>query len=371
MILKQKKKIIHIVQLQLLYGSQRVALDICNNLNRDDYEIWIACAPSEDKGNAFTQEVARLKLNKRIIPHFRRSLGPWDVLAFFELYGFFRKHKFDIVHTHGSKSGVLGRLAARLAGVKRVVHTVHGVPYHDQLPKAVQACFRTAEWFAGLFCDSVVFVSDNQRCDAIQRKVVPTNKAITIYNGVEEIARRSRDYTGNELLIGSVGRFWDQKNYPVTIKAAIEACKRNPALRFAFLGDGEYYESCLGMVREHGMQDRIELPGWQDNVHQWLERFDVFLLYSLWEGLPVAILEAMNAGLPVIASDIDGNNELVDESNGYLIDVTQPEILIERLTGLTDNRELLKKMSDASVRRIQECFLLKRMTEEYLKVYDA
>ncbi len=367
----EKKKIIHIVQLQLLYGSQRVALDICDHLNRDEFEIWIACAPSKDKNNAFAQEVKNLNLNKRIIPHFRRELGPWDFLAFFEIFGFLRKQKFDIVHTHGSKSGVLGRIAARLAGVKCVVHTVHGVPYHNVLPKPVQCFYRMAERFAGKFCDKVVFVSENQRKDAVASKIIAGEKAITIYNGVVEIPRKKRDYSGEDLVIGSVGRFWDQKNYLVTISATIEACKRNPHLRFVFLGDGEHYETCLNMVRDNGLQDRIELPGWQDNVLEWLDRFDVFMLYSLWEGLPVAILEAMNAGLPVIASDIDGNNELVDASNGYLVDVKRPEELIELLMTLTDKRDVLEAMSEASIRKIHDRFLLDRMTKEYLQAYDA
>ncbi len=359
------------MQLQLLYGSQRVALDICDHLDRNEYEIWIACAPSKDKDNAFAQEVKKLGLNKRIIPHFRRALGPWDILAFFEIYGFLRKHRFDIVHTHGSKSGVLGRIAARRAGVKSVIHTVHGVPYHSVLPKPVQCFYRMAERFAGKFCDKVVFVSENQRKDAVAKKVIAEEKTVTIYNGVVDIPRKERDYSGDELLIGSVGRFWDQKNYLVTIRAAIEACKRNPRLRFAFLGDGDYFDTCLKMVRDNGLQDRIELPGWQNNVREWLDRFDVFLLYSLWEGLPVAILEAMNAGLPVIASDIDGNNELVDASNGYLVDTNQPEKLIELLATLTDKRDSLGSMSKQSIRKIQEHFLLDRMTKEYLQAYDA
>ncbi len=366
----KKKKIAEVVQLQILYGSQRVALDICEQLDREKYDICVLCAPSNDDGNAFVREVKRLRLQLHVVPHYQRSIGLPDLFAFFEFLAFFKKNKFDIVHTHGSKAGFLARIAARVAGVPLVIHTVHGVPYHNCLSRYAQWFFKSLERFAGMFAHRIVFVSDNQRRQAIRERIVPADKAVTIYNGVTEIERDPRKYSGDKLLIGAVGRFWTQKNFIVTIKAAIEACKKNPALQFAFLGDGEYYEQCLGMIKENKLEDRIILPGWQDNVSAWLDRFDVFLLYSLWEGLPVAIIEAMNMGLPIIASDIDGNNELVDDRNGFLVDVKKPDELVELLVSLTDKKDRLEDMSKQSIQKIRERFQLSRMLEEYIRNYE-
>ena len=367
----KKIKIAQVVQLQILYGSQRVALDIASQLDPDRYDVWIVCAPAKNPDNAFAREVKRLGLKTHIIWHLRRLICFHDIFAFFEMLNFFRAHQFDIVHSHGSKAGFLARIAAKLAGVPRIVHTVHGVSYHQCLPGIVRWLFRGLERFAGQFSDRIVFVSDNQRRQAVDMGILPTEKAVTIYNGVVEATRRERDFSGDTLTIGSVGRFWDQKNYVVSIRVAIEACKKNPALRFVFLGDGEYLPRCTAMVRKSGMSDRIFLPGWQDNVASWLEKFDVFMLYSLWEGLPVAILEAMNAGLPIIASDIDGNNELVDSSNGFLVDVTRPKDLLKLLTSLTTKQNELTAMSKQSIRKIRENFLLDRMKEGYLELYEG
>jgi len=174
----------------------------------------------------------------------------------------------------------------------------------------------------------------------------------------------------DKLIIGSCLRFWKQKNIIDTIKAAIQVCKKNENIHFIFIGDGELYKVAEKIVHDSGFKDRIHILGWQNNVTEWLQKFDVFLLYSKWEGLPLSILEAMSFGLPIVASNIKGNNELVSDANGILVPINDIDRLTAVLLSLPDEKERLIKMGENSRKLIKEKFDLMDFIRKYKNVYD-
>ena len=171
-------------------------------------------------------------------------------------------------------------------------------------------------------------------------------------------------------MIGSVARFSEQKNILTVIKVAIKVCKKNEDIKFVFIGNGNLFEKCRNMVKSANFLDRILLPGWQSNVIEWLCNFNVFLLYSKWEGLPVSILEAMSVGLPIVASNIPGNNELVKDSNGFLISLNDIDKLEDVLLSLPSKKSELKKMGGNSLSIIKNKYSLKKFVKTYENLYE-
>ena len=363
----KKIKIVHVQLLPLLSGAQNVMLAILNSLDKNKYDVYIISKP----GGPLVERVLDLDYNYIPLKSFRRNISIMDIVAFIKLFRIFKKHKFDIVHTHSSKPGFIGRIAARIAGVPQIVHTVHGFPFHPYQKKLIMSFYRSVEKLAGLFCDKVVFVNNSERETAIADHLVQPEKAVTIYNGIKlpEIEMQKKEI-GDKFIIGSCLRFWKQKNIIETIDAAIRVCKKNEKIQFIFIGDGELYEVAENMVNDSGYKDRIYLPGWQNNPTDWLQKFDVFLLYSKWEGLPLSILEAMSYGLPIVASDIKGNNELVSEVNGILVPINDIDRLSAVLLSLPNENGKLREWGENSRKLVKEKFDLTGFTRKYNKIYD-
>jgi len=357
-------KILQIQLLPLLYGAQIVMLRLIKNMPEHEFEVLSL------PGEPLASTIKNLGCKHQRITSLRRELSILDIKALYDIYRVCKKGKYDIVHTHSAKTGFLGRIAARLAGIPKIIHTVHGFPFHDFQHPLVRFFYMKLERFAAKFCDQMVFVNQFERQMAIDKRIVPAVKAFTIYNGVQLIDCQKKESKDETFTIGSIGRFCKQKNSINVIKAAIEVCKRNNELKFVFLGDGELLDRCRAMVSEANVDDRIELPGWQRNTEDWLCRFDLFLLFSRWEGLPLSILEAMAAGLPIVASDIKGNNELVSEENGVLLPIDALDKLKETLASITEDREKLQKWGRRSKEIIQKKFSIKKCVDEYKKLYE-
>ncbi len=400
----KKIKLVHVQLLPLLSGVQVIMLDLLGSLDRNKYEIYVISKPDINNSNNKQSLGIKSPLVTAVEGHgynyipvksLRRNISPLDFIALIQLFLIFRHHKFDIVHTHSSKTGLLGRIAARLTGIKKVIHTVHGFPFHEHQSQTAQKIYRLLEKFAAKFCDKVVVVNQFERELAINSKLIPDYKIVTIYNGIKTLDKvEPKTYPINTkkklkkinsllsktdkdlslpqtpFIIGTVSRFTAAKNLINLTKIAIRSCRRNKELIFIFVGDGELYDECKDLVIKSGMEMRIIMPGWQTNIQEWLDTMDVFILYSLWEGLSMSILEAMASGLPIIASNIKGNNELVTINNGTLVDVKDHEGLQELLVSLPLRDKELSKWSKNSIVRVKENFSHTKFVENYLNLYE-
>lgn len=367
----KKIRILHIQLLPLLSGVQNMMLNLLDGLDPEKYEVYVACRPGGD----LVTEIMKRDYNFIPLYHMEHHLSPKDILAFIELYRICRNKKFDIVHTHSSKTGFLGRIAARLAGVSKIIHTVHGFSFHPYQQIQTRLFYQMMESFAAKFCDVMVFVNESERKYAEGSILFRGVMMLTIFNGVHipdlnpDVERF--DFLKDRFIIGSNARFSMQKNIVQTMEAAIIACRRNPKLAFVFVGDGDFYELCKKMVKSANLTDSIFLPGWQSNTQIWLEQYDCFLLYSLWEGLPLSILEAMAYGKPVIGSDIKGNNELISDLNGILVPPGKPESLAEVLQGLPGRIKEIKTWGNNSRKTVIQRFNMTEFNERYRELYES
>jgi glycosyltransferase involved in cell wall biosynthesis len=361
-----KTKILHIQVLPILSGVQNMMLSLLESLDKDKYDIYVACKP----GGELVDKIKRNGYIYLPLNHLRREICFNDIIAFFEIYSYCRKYKFDIVHLHSSKLGFIGRIAAKLAGIKKIFFTSHGTPFHIYQPYIIQKVYQILETVGGYFGNKTIFVNNYDRDFYIKNKMINNNKALTIYNGVKIPPKQKIFKRKNGITIGYVGRFSKQKNIIKTVLAAIKVCNRNDDFDFIFVGDGELYPIATKMVKDNNLQKRIKLVGWQNDILNWLDKFDVFLLFSKWEGLPLSILDAMAYGLPIIASDIKGNRELVNKDCGILIDPNDIESLVEVILNFENNFLLMKEMGNNSRKYVSKNFSFENFIGSYKKIYE-
>lgn len=381
--MKHKIRILHVQLLPLLYGAQNTMLNLITHLDPEKFEFSVVSAP----GNPLESKLRELKISHYKIPELYRNINIKDVIVLYKLYRLCRSGKFDIVHTHSSKTGFLGRVAARLAGIKGIIHTVQGFPFHPYQKRLEFIFYRLLEKIATYFCDRIISVNRYEYEMAISTNLVKKDKIGVIYNAVELPSlslqnspenlklRSDLRLSNDDIIIGTVTRFTIPKNNLIVVDIALNIVQQNDKIKFIFVGDGKELQEAQAKVNAAKCQDRILLPGFRHDIPSWLKIFDIFILYSSWEGLSLAILEAMSFGKPIIASNIKGNNELVENGvNGMLIDIGDYDGLKEAIFRLASHQDIREKMGMKSREIVEKKFnfshFLKKYEVEYYKLYE-
>jgi len=252
-----------------------------------------------------------------------------DICALAELALLMRRLRIQVVHTHSSKAGIIGRLAARLAGVPVVIHTVHGWSFNDYQPCPVKKFYILLERFCAGFTDAIITVSAHDKAKGIACGIGTPGKYELIRYGIDFglYPARDKDYLSrvfglrqSDKVVCMVGCFKPQKAPLDFIKVAALTLDKFPGTRFVLIGDGEMRPAIERAVQRTGLQGKVILAGWRDDLPGLLAGADIFALTSLWEGLPISALEALKSGVPVVATDTGGIKEVVaDGVNGYIV----------------------------------------------------
>lgn len=368
----KKIKVLHLQLLPLLSGVQNMMIQLLKGMDPNEFEIFVV-----SKGDGpLVDEVEKNGWTHITLDYLVREISFKDFKAMIGFYKILKMINPDIVHTHSSKTGFIGRIIARIAGIKLIIHTLHGFSFHPYQNFTTRVFYQLLESFAAMFAHYNVFVNQYEKEFAIHKLGFNPAKSLTIYNGINAYNKireypESFNFIENSLNIVSVSRFSEQKNIVSTIEQAIDIVNMYENINFTFYGDGELYGLCQKIIKQNKAQDKIFLPGWAKDIQEILLGYDVFLLNSLWEGLPISILEAMSVGLPVIASNIKGNNELVDESNGWLIkpyDLKGLQKVVEQIMLNPEDIALKGKQSLKKVTYIfQEELFINRYVELYKK----
>ena len=317
----------------------------------------------------------------RLVRTLRRDVNPvLDAVALVSLTRVFRRRRYDLVHTHSSKAGVLGRLAARLARVPLVVHTVHGWGFNDRQRPIVQRSYAALErWCAG-FTDALVTVTPRDTEVGLGLGIGKPALYMTIRSGID-IAHfgkpaRSREEVRTRLGLAahhrvavSVMRLVPQKAPLDVVEAAGRLLREVPDARVLIVGDGPLRAAVEERCRALEIDDRVVFTGLRPDVPDLLAASDVLVLSSLWEGLPRVIPQAMAAGLPVVATAVAGNAEaVVDGVTGLLVPPHDPAALGAALAALLANGERARNLGAAGRARVDE-FSVDRMVDDIEALY--
>lgn len=300
----------------------------------------------------FAEDIERFReagIRVEIVEMVREVDREQDLRAYRELREFFRDNPFDIIHTHSSKAGILGRFAAwRARNPAFRVHAPHSFAFEMDLPPSRKWLFLNAERIAGRLTHLLVCTCDGEREIAVRNRIVPPNRAAVVRTGVDlkrfhpqsdaHRIREELDLPDRHRIVGTVGAIVEQKGHRTLVEAAPLVIDEMPHTTFVVVGSGNLRDDLEARVAELGLGRRFRFLGHRDDVPRVLATFDLFVMPSLWEGMPYALVEAMAVGVPVVGSDIPGIADIVrPHQTGRLAPPGDPEALAEAIrTALTE-----------------------------------
>ena len=318
-------KVVHIITRLDFGGAQGNTLYTAARLDRSRFDaLIVAGRGGQLEGKAGP---GRLLFAESLV----RPVSPLkDLAAFFELRALLKALKPDVVHTHSSKAGILGRLAARAAGVPVIVHTFHGFGFHPLQHPLVRGLYIFLEKLCARFSGALVFVSranmETARAagigDPARYRLIRSGVKLSDYPAKADRAalREELGLPPDAVVTLSIGNAKPQKNPGHFLAAAARLAAEFPAARFVFVGGGEALGDLRAQARERGLEKTCLFPGWRADTPALLAAADVFALVSLWEGLPRALVEALRTGLPAVCYATDGVTDILqDGKNGFVV----------------------------------------------------
>jgi glycosyltransferase involved in cell wall biosynthesis len=322
-----RRKVFHVITKLELGGAQKVTLMTLERLPRDRYELGLIAGPEGILVNWANQIP---ELTRFWIPNLVREVRPiQDSITLLKLWNLFRRERPHIVHTHSSKAGILGRLAARLAGVPIIFHTYHGFGFNDFQPRLIKTFYIWLERTIGKVTNQAVIVSYANAKRAEASGIVPNNDwilcrdAISLEQFMQTGPRRTKlpdwNIPEDRVVVGMVACLKPQKSPVDFVEVAARVLKVTGRVHFIMAGDGELRPAVEARIRELGISGYMTLLGWQKDMPEVYRNLDVVVLTSLWEGLPCVFSEAMAAGIPIVATNVDGAREaIIDRDTGFL-----------------------------------------------------
>lgn len=373
----QRINLLFVITKLELGGAQKQLLSLISGLDQDKFKPFLFTAqdglliPEASAINGLTLKKSRC---------LERAINPLkDLLALIELYWFIKRNNIEIVHTHSSKAGILGRWAAKLAKVKVTLHTVHGWSFNAYQPMPVQLFFIWLERLAARFCDKIIVVSDYDKREGLSKRIGGGNKYALIrygldygeFNNAEQNIREELKIDTDDLLVGMIACLKPQKSPQDFIKLASLVHKISPDVKFLLVGDGALRRRLQKLIHKFNLQKQVVLTGWRRDIPQILSAIDVFVLTSLWEGLPISVLEAMASSKPVISTHTGGVQEVVAEGKaGFLVAPHDMNKMSERLLIVLKNKNLRIQMGQNARAGLNSNFTLSNMIKESCNLYE-
>ena len=363
-------RVLQVITLSDWGGAQQCVLSLARGL-RERYEMVVACGAGGPLVDRLRHEGIRVievgSLTRT--PHVLRDIETLRILV-----RLMREEGFALVHCHSTKAGFLGRIAARLAGVPAIVFTSHGWQFAGGWPSWLRLAMIAAEWMTARVSTVIICVSEHDRRVALAHRIGRPDRLIVIQNGVDPAPWMASDDVRSGLGAAPcprtavmVGRLTAQKD-PVTL---LEAWRRVPGThRLLLVGDGPLRADVEAAIRRDAAADRVEVLPPTTDIPALMRTAHVFVMSSRWEGLPLAVIEAMMSGLPVVATRVGGVPELVAEhETGLLVPPGDPEALAAALRRMLDEPSLAYRLGQAGRRRALARFTESRMLAEMDAVY--
>ncbi len=363
-----------------LGGAQEAALETALRLDPGRFDVRLLAG----RGGALDARASGA-LGKRLVP------VPWmvhpvsplrDFLAAAWLWAYLIRHRIEIVHTHSSKAGLLGRAAAWLARTPKVLHTVHGWSFNDFQSAPVFGFFVALERVLARATDVLVVVAASLREKGLFHGIGRSDRYALVRAGVDLAAwsgtRRSRAFLAAAVpglrprVVGVVANLKPQKAPLDFVRTAALVAADRRDVDFVYVGGGPLLEAARALAVDLGVGDRVRFLGWRDDPRRLAAGFDVFLLCSLFEGLPCVLPQALSLGIPVVATQVDGAAEIVREGvNGYLCQPRDPEALADRVGELLDDSGLRRRMGRAARAGVAPEFSYDAMVRRSAELYGG
>ena len=372
-----RTRVLHVITRLEPGGAQRNTLYTVEHLDRSEFEAALAWGP----GDPLDEAAAAIPgLRREPVPELVRPLAPaLDARALRRLVDVMRRFSPQVVHTHSSKAGVLGRAAARITRTPVVVHSIHGFGFTPLQSGPVRALYVIAERVMSRWTDHFIAVSESNLREGAALGVVPPERASVIRSGIE-LERFRRAAGGGEVrrrlglppaapLVVQIGNFKPQKAPLDFVRAAAAVAREVPEAWFVMVGDGALRPAAEELASDLGVAGRMVFCGWWEDVPGLLAASRVSVLTSRHEGLPRAAVESLAAGVPVVATAVDGTPEVVrDGCNGFLVAAGDVAGIARRVRALLVDGELHRRLAAAAPQGL-EAFDIDHMVRQQEELY--
>lgn len=370
-------------------GAQKYVYELATSLPKDRYEVKVMTGSE----GPLTKKLWDAGIHATGGLGIGRDVDVWqDFKAFWVLFSFLRKDKPDVLHLNSSKIGGLGALAGRLAGVKRVIFTAHGWAFNEDRPFLQKVVIRFLYWITIILSHETIVVSEAAKRQ-VRNWIFIQDKLVVIHNGIvketgfskanarmellrqrPELKKAMEDTSeNNAVLVGTVAELHHIKGYEYGIRAISECVRKfhtRKKIVYAIIGEGEERPKLEALIKELGMEGNILLLGHIESAYQYMNAFDIFLLSSLSEGLCYVIFEAGIVSVPVIATDVGGIPEIVDDmKSGVLVQPRKSSEIADAIEFYIDHPDTARAYAKNLNDKVKQDFSLEKMVTETEEVY--
>ena len=364
----RKIRLLQIVRDLDLGGLQQVVYNLCRTIDRSQFEVAVLCL---HETGIFAADIEALGIPVYLL---EQKADGVDYLAFLKVASLMKRLGIDVVHTHNTQAFFDGTLGALFAGAKTVINTDHA----RNFPDAVR--YMIAEWALSKFAYKVVGCSDHTSQQLIKYEKISPKKVVTIPNGIDgsrfkinidrEAKRTELGIRSQGAILGIAVRISEQKGITFMLNAMRAILRKHPETTLVIAGDGELKSSLEEEARALGIAESVIFCGPRKDIPELLQLFDVYVLPSVWEGLPMIILEAMAAGCPIVASDVGGVSSAVKhDETGLLVPAGDIDNLSAAVIRLLDDTSLRETFAKRATDRFETYFSADSMTAKYTQLY--
>ncbi len=378
-----KIKALHIITRLDAGGSSTNTLETVVRLDRDKYDVTLIIGKTFDPHAEVERFVKEHNIKCIVIDILRRNIHPLkDVRSFFRLLKIIWKGQFDIVHTHSSKAGILGRWAAWLARVPIIIHTPHGHIFYGYYGKDLTQVFVLMERITAKITDKIITLTARGKEEHVQFNIANVDKFLPIYSGIDinyfsnpKVSsgekRKELGIPLDSVVFGAVARLDPVKGNDFLIEAMAQVVKQFSNARLIIAGDGSQRGLLEGRIKELGIEENVLLLGFRKDIPEILQMIDVFVLASLNEGMGRVILEAMACEKPIVATRVGGIPELVEHGKqGFLVEPAEPSSLSQAMLELAVDGEKRKFFGTNGKRKVSEMFSIEKMIKDIEALYE-
>ena len=382
----KKIRCIHVITRLILGGAQENTLLTVEGLDRTGrYRTTLVTGPAVGPEGTLIERARANNVDLEILDAMRRAIHPWrDLKTYRALIDLFVREKPAIVHTHSSKAGILGRLAAEQARVPVIIHTIHGPPFHANQNALASWMYKRLERHAAQCSSRIISVADAMTDQFVAARVAPREKFITIHSGMEvesflaetdarERVRREFDIAPDDLVIGKIARLFHLKGHDHVIRAFASVHREFPNARLLFVGDGILRDKLLALAERLGVAARIVFAGLvpAERIPEMIAAMDCLVHASLREGLARVLPQALLSGCPVVSYDVDGAREVIlDGETGRLVPARSVEGLRKAMADTLRDLDGARRMALRGRELFTDRFRAETMVRRIAEVYE-
>jgi len=379
-----KTKIAHIITQLELGGAQKSTLSLLKHIDKKYYEVHLISSPGGPlEKDALSLPGVKVLLLQELV---REPDLFKDLVSLFKIAAYLKREKISLVHTHSSKAGIVGRWAARLAGISIIFHTVHGWPFYIRANRIIRLLYLLLEKISSWITTKIIVVSETDLNVGIRRVNNRRDKYEKIYYGIEKEGfcstqttdqqvrleiKRSLGITADSCVVGYVACLKPQKAPLDFVKVAKAVIDKRDDVIFISIGDGSLRRDAEALASELSLNGQIKFLGWQQDIAKFYSIMDILILTSYWEGFPVVFIEAMASGVPVVTTRVGGAEEIIKPgTNGFIEEEGSYQDIANDIVFLAANPERGKEFSVAARDTFTRIFDISTMAQQTQTLYN-